>query len=431
VNKPLHRLLWRLHFWAGLIGAPIVLFAALTGLLYVFTPQIEAWRHAELDRVEPAAQSLPLDEQVVAALAAAPHRQLRHVVPAWRPGDSTQVYVTAAHEHPGGSSHDHGLPQGAIVYVNPHSGAVLGVLPEMQRFKTWAKRLHSSALQGNDWRWVLELGASWMLVLLASGLVLWWPKGSLRAALRPTLRRGRRSWREWHVLAALLTSVVLLVVLVTGLTWSLHAGERFKQMQQALDQQAPRVPKGLQSRGEGPGLGWQAVWELARAAHPGVSLQISAPKGVDGVWRVENFDRSQPTERFQMALDARNGAVLFDSGWAQLPALSRATAVGIPFHRGEFGWWNQLLLALTALACVFSVVSGLAMWWKRRPSGEFAAPPLTRADLRLQPWGRLLPLAAALAYALPVFGWSLLALLGVESLRLVWPRRASGRVGVS
>ena len=426
MNKPLHRLLWRLHFWAGLIGAPIVLFAALTGLLYVFTPQIEAWRHAELDRVVPADRLVPLDAQVIAALAAAPDRTLRHVVPAWRPGDSTQVYVSGPHEHHAGNGHDHGLPQGAIVYVNPHSGAVLGVLPEMQRIKTWAKRLHSSALQGNGWRWLLELGASWMLVLFASGLVLWWPKGSMRAALRPSIGRGRRSWREWHVLAALLTSAVLLIVLVTGLTWSLHAGERFKQMQQALDQQAPRVPKDLKSRGEGPGLDWQAAWERARAAHPGVSLQISAPKGPEGVWRAENFDRSQPTERFQMALDARDGAVLFDSGWAQLPALSRATAVGIPFHRGEFGLWNQTLLALTALACLFSVLSGLAMWWQRRPSGRLAAPPLTRADLRLQPWRWLLPLAAAWAYALPVWGWSVLVLLAVEGLRLAWRQPGAG-----
>ena len=55
------RLLWRLHFWAGLIGAPIVLFAAITGLVYVFSPQIEAWRHTEMDHVPPKAAVLPLE----------------------------------------------------------------------------------------------------------------------------------------------------------------------------------------------------------------------------------------------------------------------------------------------------------------------------------------------------------------------------------
>ena len=42
MTHTLHRLFWRIHFWAGLISAPIVIFAALTGLLYALSPQIEA-----------------------------------------------------------------------------------------------------------------------------------------------------------------------------------------------------------------------------------------------------------------------------------------------------------------------------------------------------------------------------------------------------
>ncbi|HSI58141.1 MAG TPA: PepSY domain-containing protein, partial [Ideonella sp.] len=92
----LRRVFWRVHFWAGLITAPLVLFAALTGLLYVFTPQIEAWRHAELDRVPASASMLPLDQQVAAVQAAFPGQPLRYVVPAARPGQTTQVALKRA-----------------------------------------------------------------------------------------------------------------------------------------------------------------------------------------------------------------------------------------------------------------------------------------------------------------------------------------------
>src|SRR3989442_15208941 len=88
----LNRLFWRVHFWAGLITAPIVLFAAATGLFYVFTPQIEAWRHADVDRVAVGAQSQPLDAQVAAVQAAFPDQSVRFVVPASRSGETTQVY---------------------------------------------------------------------------------------------------------------------------------------------------------------------------------------------------------------------------------------------------------------------------------------------------------------------------------------------------
>jgi len=249
----LRRLFWRLHFWAGLIGAPIVLFAALTGLIYVFSPQIEAWRNAGLDHVAEGSSVLPLDQQVAAVQAAYPHEALRFVVPAHHASDSTQVYLRAAHEHhgalAGGRDHEHGLPTGSIAYVDPYTGQVLGQLQEMQRFKTWAKKLHSSALLGDGWRWLLELGASWMLVLFATGLTLWWPRSQARGgpgwrALIPSLGRGRRSWRDWHASVAIVLGLVLSVVLVTGLTWARYSGENFKAAQDALASPRPGPTKG-------------------------------------------------------------------------------------------------------------------------------------------------------------------------------------------
>lgn len=427
-SSALNRLFWRVHFWAGLISSPIILFAALTGLLYVFTPQIEAWRHADIDHVTVGAQRLPLDAQVAAAQAAAPDAALRYVVPAHAAADSTQVWMRAPHAHHGAPEHDHGLPAGSIVYVNPYTGQVLGQLQEMDRFKTWAQKLHATALQGQGWRWLIELGASWMLVLFATGLVMWWPKpqaqgGAGWRALLPRWGRGRATWRDLHASAAIALGLVLAVVLVTGLTWAEHSGKRFRALQNELGQDAPRAPKSLRSApGEGPQLSWQAVLERSGAQAPNIAMQITPPAGVDGVWRVENFDRSQPTGRFSMALDARSGATLFSSGWERFPALARATAVGIPFHRGEFGVWNQAVLALAALASIFSVASGIVMWWQRRPRGKVGAPTLAARQLQHVPlW--LWPLMAALAWALPVFGWSLLLMVGLEALGRLLTRR--------
>jgi uncharacterized iron-regulated membrane protein len=442
MNPTLHRLFWRIHFWAGLVCSPIVVFAALTGLLYALSPQIEAWRHADVDHVAvPAgATALPLDQQVAAVVAAHPQEALRHVVPAQTAGDSTQVYLREpdahAHHHAAPNTqakgdHDHGLPTGSIVYVNPYTAQVLGQLPEMQRFKTWSKKLHSSALQGQGWRWVIELGASWMLVLFATGLALWWPASQAQGgpgwqALIPRRGPQRVTWRDLHASVAIALGLVTATVLVTGLTWAEHSGDNFRAAQEALGQGAPKAAKDLRSRQaqDAIALSWQAVLERVRATAPDIAVQLTPPSGPEGVWRAENFDRSQPTRRFSQVIDAYSGQILFSSGWDQLPMLSKATAVGIPFHRGEFGVWNQVLLVLAALAAVFSVVSGLAMWWLRRPRKQLADPKLDRTQLRQVPtrvWCWLLPLAALLSLALPVFGWSLALFIGIEGLRLARP----------
>src|SRR5207244_2270289 len=82
----------------------------------------------------------------------------------------------------------------------------------------------------------------------------------------------------------------------------------------------------------------------------------------------------------------------------------------------EFGAWNQVLLALAALAAIFSVVSGIVMWWQRRPRGRLAAPSLERAHVRrVTVW--IWALAAGLSLALPVFGCSLLLIASLEAVR--------------
>ncbi|MCQ6458596.1 PepSY domain-containing protein, partial [Vibrio parahaemolyticus] len=52
------------------------------------------------------------------------------------------------------------------------------------------------------------------------------------------------------------------------------------------------------------------------------------------------------------------------------------TAIGIPFHRGEFGWWNQALLLLFGASVLFSLVSGWVMFFKRRLPGSLGLPRL-------------------------------------------------------
>lgn len=420
----LHRLFWRVHFWAGFVTAPLVIAAALTGLLYALSPQIEAQLHGHLDRVPLGSAVASIDEQLSAARAHAHGAALRAVIPAHRPGDSTQVLFAAATqgEHAGHAP-------ARTVYVNPYTSEVLGHLAEGERFKDWARRLHSRYQQGDGWRWPVELAASWMLVMLATGLYLWWPRPVVAGglgwrALVPRFGRGRATWRDLHASVGLLAGGVLIVVLVTGLTWSRYSGENFRSAQKALGQSTPRPPAGLQSSapGEGGRLSLQALYAVAQAEAPGVPLQLTLPQTERGVLRAESVDRSRPTQRTVLLLDTGSGRVLHRSRWGDLPALSRATALGIPFHRGEFGVWNQVLLVLAALGLVFSVISGVTMWWKRRPPRRVGAPPVLAAQVRAVPWPLWL-FAAAMALAMPVFGVSAALFLMLELLAAAWRRR--------
>ena len=62
-----------------------------------------------------------------------------------------------------------------------------------------------------------------MVVLLVTGVVLWWPKGvkMLRHRVLVAMRKGwHRFWYDLHVSAGFWVTIVLLLMALTGLVWS-------------------------------------------------------------------------------------------------------------------------------------------------------------------------------------------------------------------
>ena len=86
-----------------------------------------------------------------------------------------------------------------------------------------------------------------------------------------------------------------------------------------------------------------------------------------------------------------------------------------------FGLVNQILLAALALGLLCVIVWGYRMWWQRRPTRAdrraLAGAPPARGGVRGLPlWALLIgvPVIAALGWALPLFGVTLLAFLVID-----------------
>ena len=73
---------------------------------------------------------------------------------------------------------------------------------------------------------LIELAAGWGIVLVVSGLYLWWPRGRASALFWPRLHlRGRPLWRDLHVVAGFWGSLLLLFMLLSGMTWTGYWGK--------------------------------------------------------------------------------------------------------------------------------------------------------------------------------------------------------------
>jgi uncharacterized iron-regulated membrane protein len=237
-SHPGYRTLWRWHFYAGLFVMPFLIVLAITGTIYCFQPQIEPLLYPHRLVVTPSdAPRLSADTLLAKARAALPAeaKPIRAHIEA-SPARSAE-FVFAL---------DHGRKES--VYVNPYSGEVLGTLDVDSRFMQVDRMLHRKLLLGKPGELLMELAACWTLVMIGTGIALWWPRvaadgkrASLRGALwpRPGVK-GRPWWKSLHGAIGIWLAVGALAFVVSGLPWTGSWGKQFKALATRVNAGAPR-----------------------------------------------------------------------------------------------------------------------------------------------------------------------------------------------
>lgn len=183
--EAVRHLLVRLHFYAGVLVAPFLLVAALTGLAYTAAPQLDQLLYGDQLRVEKVGDApRPLAEQIAAARAAYPEGTVASVVTPPSAEDTTRVVLAIP---------ELGEKQ-RTVFVDPYTAEVRGELTTWfgsTPLTTWLDDLHRNLNLGETGRLYSEVAASWLGVTVLGGLVLWLGRSrgqrakSARGALLP------------------------------------------------------------------------------------------------------------------------------------------------------------------------------------------------------------------------------------------------------
>jgi uncharacterized iron-regulated membrane protein len=185
----LYAAVWRWHFYAGLLTLPFLMLLAVTGGVYLFKDEITDVVYRDLVQVSvPERETLAPSRVVAAATAAVEGGTALGYLPPPAAGRSARVYLAT----PTGHERD--------VFVDPYSGAVLGDLPKGDYgnlpLMGFVRSLHSLALLGAPGNRLIEIVAGWALVLVATGVYLWWPRGRKGGVLSVRLDGARFFGRE-------------------------------------------------------------------------------------------------------------------------------------------------------------------------------------------------------------------------------------------
>ena len=462
------RSLWRVHFYSGVFAAPFLILMAITGLMILYLQPLQDLTQGDLRTVTPSGTVQSVDALEQSVEQAYPDQAVTSMV----------TPIDADH------SYGFGLDNGRTVFVNQYTGKVLGDIDPTGDWLYVGRRLHGQlnntsikvSLPTVSALWddgavmrdyvvgdlVLEVFGVWTLVLMASGIYLWWPRRGASATSRARTGRtllgirlgkqGRARWRDLHAVPGLVMFSILTVTLVSGMAWSTYWGANFTALANKISPNtwtdAPASPLG--SRGDLERLGNSIEWNTGSIPTPrsfGLPTDgtVAAPLKLSDVVAIAEQEGMKPG--YSVSLpdnsttdDAGNpiyGSFLMSNSWPRKTGeardvylnqftgakLTEADAYGygtisyamdtvVSWHMGtQWGIVTRIFMTMLCVLTIWMVTSAVVMYWKRRRSGTLGLP---RRPLDVKLAKRLAIIAVGLGIVYPEWGVTALAVLAID-----------------
>jgi uncharacterized iron-regulated membrane protein len=165
-------------------------------------------------------------------------------------------------------------------------------------------------------------------------------------------------------------------------------------------------------------LDYAPLDQVIRSVQPlglAAPVLVAPPSSIGAPWKASSDAQDRPRQA-SVTVDGKSGRILSRENFGERPLVDRVINYAIAAHEGQlFGPINQLINLVVASGLMIVSVSGVLLWWRRRPAGVLGAPP-HRARPRLA--SLFVVLVGILGILLPLFAVSLLAVIIVEQLVL-------------
>jgi uncharacterized iron-regulated membrane protein len=421
---------------------------ALTGGAYLFKPELDHFIYRAWDDVPLRTGPLAPASAIVRQVELETNARVLQLTPSANPARAVRLLARG----PTG--------QALTVFADPYTGHVTGStafggvmqvvrkVHSLQKFGFWASCL-------------IEIAAGWSIVLVGTGLFLWWPRGRTSGVM--TVRgspRHRMFWRDLHAVTGVFSCAVILFLAVTGMPWSMFWGDHVQRWATAANLNEPAPPAQVTPEwlmaatmpgmphaphAQDAAVNSATPWAMAKmdvpASHDSSRSQpididqaaailrrlgvasdatLALPDGPKGAYvATSRPDRVEDTRI--VYLDQYSGAVLGDVRFNDWGPVGKAIEWGIAVHQGqEYGTANRYLMLAGCIAIVLLAVSSFTMWWKRRPKGSLGVPPSPAQSGALR---GLLAIMIAVGILFPLVGVSLLLAVAIDRVVLLGARR--------
>lgn len=374
----------KIHLWLSLPLGIVLTVVCLSGAVLVFEGEITRALHPELYQVAAPADARPLQPSQLADRIGEQMPDSLHLVSLQLSARSDEPCIAAFRET--------GRKQ---LSVDPYTGNVNGWVESPAFFGT-VRKLHRWLLdpppskgEKSVGKAIVGVSTLGLVLILVSGLILWIPRSrkALHNRLKVSCSNGRhRFWHDCHVSLGFYATLLLLVMALTGLTWSFGwyrtaAYALFGGTQQTVAAQEDlsrkvdsgnrqsRARSGERTAGREHGETEtrpfdHAVWDDVLEQ---LTAHYTAYKTIVLTQTEAQVTRRSAMRRIDRAtFDPRNGRLAEITRYEDTPRQQRLRGWFYTFHTGTWGGiWTKILYFLAALIGATLPLTGYYLWWKR------------------------------------------------------------------
>lgn len=423
-QKELNRWFWKWHVIAGLLSLPVMLLLCITGILYLFKADFNDFMYGDIYTIQAPENIAQTQIDYNQQLETVKSSTDLHVTQVILPESTQQAVAYRLH----GKKGDHTRN---LIYVNPYTSEITGQVNQRDTLMYKVRKLHGELLLNTAGTYVVELVASWFLVLIITGIYVWWPANrlgtfSLAGFFTIRTKKGKRLFfRDLHAVGSFWLSLVMAVILAGGMPWTEFFGDNLKKVQEETNTGYPKHwnnSRGLQSTPINSALSLNDIVDMAQDQNLPGKIIIKLPTNAEQVFSLTNISFWLSDQRV-MHFDQYSGDLIKESTWEDVGILMDLRQIAMRFHQGEYGLINWLAILMIVLTFTLATIAALVSYLIRKPNGRWGIP--TVPESFSVSYG-LAIVILFLGIIFPMFGGSLLLIIFIEQfIKLASQRKAS------
>lgn len=381
-NK-MRKLFRQIHLWLSVPFGLIIALICFSGAMLVFENEVNELTRPELYRVTKSdAEPLSIE-------------QLLEKVAATLPDSVSVTGVTISSDPQRPYQVSLSKPRRTSMIVDQYTGEIkgksgrTGFFMTMFRLHRWLLDSMNPGNEGVFWgKMIVGVSTLLFVFVLISGIVVWWPRTrkALKNSLKISATKGwRRFWYDLHVAGGMYALVFLLVMALTGLTWSFPwyrtafytvFGVEMKQNaahgQMATQEkkdgaERPERKKGGRREKGSLYANWQKVYDQLSHQNPEykqISISAGAGSGATASVSFNRFGNQRASDRY--LFNPRSGEITETSLYQHQDKSGKIRGWIYSVHVGNWGGMlTRILSFIAALIGTALPLTGYYLWIKK------------------------------------------------------------------